>query len=81
MRNLTTLRNIESTIKHREIMAAIIKLSAKEIEEQIRFAQKYYDLIQKELSYEDLVNVENVARYTKAYQSHMKLATQGYFEI
>lgn len=62
-------------------MTTIIKLSEKEIAEQKNYAAKYNALIQKELSYKDLMNLENVAKYTKAYQYHCKLAQSGQVEI
>jgi len=58
-----------------------VKLTAEEIEEQKKYAQKYLDLINHELAYRDLVNVENVTKYTAAYKKHSEIAESGYVEM
>lgn len=55
-----------------------VELSEKEIEQQLKYVQKYLALIEKELSYGDLVDVENVTKYTKAVKSHSRVAKNGY---
>jgi len=55
--------------------------SEKEIQDQLGYAQKYSDLIQKELSYGNLANVENMTSYSKSFQHHSQLAKQGYVEM
>ena len=57
------------------------QLSAKEIQNQKNYAQKYLALINKELSYGDLINLENVKSYTESYKRHSELAVLGYVEI
>ena len=59
----------------------LVKLSEKQIEEQKKSAKKYFDLINKELSYGDLVNLENVKSYTDSYKRHSELAKNGYVEM
>ena len=54
------------------------KLTATEIEEQKKYAQKYLELVQKELSYGDLLNLDNVTKWTEAYKLHSQMAKNGY---
>jgi len=58
-----------------------VKLSAREITEQQKYAAKYLALIQKELSYRDLVNLDNVAKYTESFKYHSSLAIDGYVKV
>jgi len=58
-----------------------IKLNAKEIQDQKNYAKKYLELIQRELAFGNLVNLENVASYTKSYKYHLQLAEDGYVNI
>lgn len=58
-----------------------IKLTDKEILEQKKFAQKYLDLLNKELSYADLLDEDNVAAYAKSYKYHSSLVTSGVVQI
>lgn len=58
-----------------------VKLSEKEIADQKKYAQIYLDLINRELSYGDLVNIENVKSYTESYKRHSELARYGYVEM
>lgn len=58
-----------------------VKLSAREIIEQQKYADKYLALIQKELSYKDLVNLDNVAKYTESFKYHSGLAVDGYVKV
>lgn len=58
-----------------------VKLSAREIIEQEKYAAKYLALIQKELSYRDLVNLDNVAKYTESFKYHSGLAISGYVKV
>lgn len=58
-----------------------IKLSPREITEQKKYADKYFALIQKELSYGDLVNIENVTKYTESFKYHSGLAREGYVKV
>jgi hypothetical protein len=55
-----------------------VKLSTREINDQKNYAALYLALIQKELSYGDLVNLENVRIYTEAFKHHSILAADGY---
>jgi len=67
--------------KHKQITMKTIKLNAKEIQDQKNYAKKCLDLIQRELAFGDLVNLENVASYTKSYKYHLQLAENGYVNI
>jgi|JI7StandDraft_1071085.scaffolds.fasta_scaffold600910_1 hypothetical protein len=58
-----------------------VKLTEKQIEEQKRYAAQYLALIQKELSYGDNVNIENVTRYTESYKKHSELAKSGVVHV
>ena len=58
-----------------------VKLSAREIYEQEKCAAKYLALIQKELSYRDLVNLDNVAKYTESFKYHSGLAMEGCVKV
>jgi len=58
-----------------------IKLSAKEIQDQKNYAKKDLELIQRELAFGNLVNLENVASYVKSYKYHLQLAEDGYVNI
>jgi uncharacterized protein YnzC (UPF0291/DUF896 family) len=62
-------------------MTEHIKLSEKEINDQKAYAQKYLDLINKELGYGDLVSLENVSKYTQSFKYHSKLAKEGFVTI
>ena len=54
------------------------ELTQTQIAEQIKFAAKYLELINKELSYKDLINLENVTSYTESYKRHCEIARNGY---
>ena len=58
-----------------------IRLSEQEITEQKKYADKYYNLILKELNYGDLCNLENIAKYSQSYKHHMALFTNPYIEM
>ena len=66
-----------SNTKNQTAMNTTVQLSEQEISEQKQYAQKYYDLIQKELGYGDLCNLENLATYNKSYKHHSTLAKTG----
>ncbi len=55
-----------------------VELSKSQVKEQLGYVQKYLALIEKELGYGDLVNVENVTKYTEVVKHHSRLAKQGY---
>lgn len=55
----------------------IVKLTPKEIQEQLDYANKYKALIEREIAMEDLVNVENVTKWTKSFKKHSQLAKSG----
>lgn len=59
----------------------IIALTSQEVAEAQKQADKYYALIQKELSMGELVNIENVARYTKEYKIQMGLVNNPFIEM
>ena len=58
-----------------------VLLSEKEIANALKAAKRYLELINKELSYTDLVNVENVTYYTECYKDQHSLARNGYVLI
>ena len=58
-----------------------IQLTDKQLKEQKASAELYLALIQKELSYGDLVNLENVNYYTEAYKNHLTIFNNGYIVI
>jgi uncharacterized lipoprotein YddW (UPF0748 family) len=57
------------------------QLNENQINEQKKFAAKYYDLIQKELSYKDLCNLTNIKYYSECYKKHMELVYNPYIEM
>ena len=59
----------------------IVKLSEKEIAQQRIYVSKYLKLINKELSYGDLCNLENLAIYNKSFKYHSKLTNDGVLEL
>lgn len=59
----------------------LVKLTAQEVATAKAQADKYYALIQKELSMGDLVNVDNVNRYTVEYKTQMALVQNPYIEM
>lgn len=58
-----------------------VKLSEKQIAEQKSYVAKYLNLINKELGYGDLCNLENLASYNKSFKYHSQLANSGVVEI
>lgn len=58
-----------------------VQLSKEEINDQKKYAASYMALIQKELSYGDLVDTQKVEKYTKAYKQHLQLAESGVIEM
>ena len=57
------------------------KLSENQINEQKKFAAKYFDLIQKELAYKDLCNLNNIKYYSECYKKHMELVYYPYVSL
>jgi hypothetical protein len=57
------------------------KLNENQINEQKKYAAKYYDLIQKELAHKDLCNLENIKYYSESYKKHMELVYYPYVEL
>ena len=57
------------------------KLTARDLEDQKTYIEKYFNLIQKELEHKDLCNLENLATYTKSYKKHCELLEAGEVEI
>ena len=49
------------------------KLTNEEINDQKKHMNKYADLIEKELSYDDLANWDNIYQYWKSYEAAKKL--------
>jgi len=76
-RHVVHLSYQTNKIKSEVMTKQVVNLTEKEIADQVKYANKYFDLIQKELSYGNLVNLENVNNYTKAYQIHSELAKSG----
>jgi len=58
-----------------------IKLTNQEIKEQKQYVVKYTELINKELSYGDLMNIENITRYAKVIKNANNLISQGFVNI
>ena len=56
-------------------------LTARDLEEQKTSASMYFDLIQKELGYKDLCNIDNLNKYTEAYKKHCELLVAGEIKI
>lgn len=69
------------TIKEKTMKTQIIALTKAQVKEQIKFAAKYKALIEKELSYGDLMNLDNINIYAKAMKAHSALAQNGCVEI
>jgi hypothetical protein len=59
----------------------LVKLTEQEVAAAKKQADKYYALIQKELSMGDLVNLENVKRYTLEYKTQMCIVQNPYIEM
>lgn len=59
----------------------IVELTTKQIIEQEKFAAKYLGLLQKEIKYGNLLNVDNVTAYATAYKLHLANANNGYVVI
>lgn len=59
----------------------IYKLTESQINQQLSYVRKYQDLINKEISYKDLVNLENLKCYTDALNKHMELVKNPYIEM
>ena len=58
-----------------------VKLTTEQINEQYKIAAGYFDLIQIELRYKDLINLEKVEKYIKAYKKHCFLIENPYIEM
>ena len=56
-------------------------LTASEKEEQIRAIAKYRLLIEKELNYAELCDVENVTKWTQSFKKHNEILERGYVII
>jgi len=50
-----------------------IKLTEKEIEQQLKYVAKYQNLLSKEINYKDLADMENINRWIEAIKIHMNL--------
>jgi len=59
----------------------IIKLTQQEIEEQLIWVKKFKDLINKEISFGDLANLNKLKKYTDALQFHMNLVVNPFIEM
>jgi len=59
----------------------LVKLTTQEVATAKVQADKYYALIQKELSMGDLVNLDNITRYTVEYKTQMALVQNPYIEM
>ncbi len=59
----------------------LIKLSEKEIAQQVQYLAKYQKLLQKEIDYKDLANSENIKSYTNSIKSHIELIKNPFIEM
>ena len=59
----------------------IINLTEQEINEQKIWVKKFKDLINKEISYGDLANLNKLKKYTDALQFHMNLIVNPFIEM
>ena len=59
----------------------LVKLSEKEIAQQLQYVAKYQQLLQKEINHKDLANMENIKSYSKSIQTHMALVINPYIEM
>lgn len=59
----------------------IIKLTEEEIKEQLVWVKKFKDLINKEVSFGDLANLNKLKKYTDALQFHMNLVVNPFIEM
>ena len=50
-----------------------IKLTEKEIEQQLKYVAKYQNLLSKEINYKDLANMDNINRWMEGIKIHMSL--------
>jgi hypothetical protein len=56
-------------------------LTQDEIAEQFKAANFYKSLIEKELAFNNLCNLENIQVWAKAYKHHMELISIGFVEV
>jgi hypothetical protein len=59
----------------------LIKLSEKQIAEQVQYVAKYQKLLAKEIAYKDLANSENIKTYLNAIKSHTDLIENPFIEM
>jgi hypothetical protein len=59
----------------------LVQLSEKEIEEQLKYVAMYQKLLEREIQYKDLANLENIKKYSDSIASHMKLVVNPYIEM
>jgi hypothetical protein len=50
-----------------------IKLTEKEIEQQLKYVAKYQNLLSKEINFKDLADMENINRWMEGIKVHMNL--------
>lgn len=58
-----------------------IKLTDEEIKEQEKQANKYKELIEKELSFDDLADWDNIYSYWECYQHSINLINNPVIEM
>jgi hypothetical protein len=50
-----------------------IKLTEKEIDQQLKYVAKYQNLLSKEINFKDLADMENINRWMEGIKVHMNL--------
>lgn len=64
-----------------KLKTQLVRLSEKEIAQQLEYVAKYQKLLQKEINYKDLANLENIKSYSNSIANHMQLVINPYIEL
>jgi hypothetical protein len=59
----------------------LVKLTEKNIAEQLKYVAMYQKLLEREIQYKDLANLENIKKYSDSIASHMQLVVNPYIEM
>lgn len=64
-----------------QLKTQLVRLTEKEIAQQLQYVAKYQQLLDREIQYKDLANLENIKKYSDSIASHMKLVVNPYIEM
>lgn len=59
----------------------LVRLTEKQIAEQLKYVAMYKQLLEREINYKDLANIENIKSYSKSIETHMQLVVNPYIEM